>query len=325
MADHCNTLFLQALSTVKTLTQLSQTTSVPKPPLADRVSLYGLYKQATDGDINVPEPPVSEHSRHTKHMAWKANSGLSSDEAKLRYVECLIRMLDRYDTVKYPQVDKLAKAIQLHFDQFKSSSTQAAAGTMKSGGGSLGKYGNLTYTPPITISSSSIMRSYSPAASLYRIASNGPYSAKQRSNANESFSGTTLNSSSIVNIKDPNTLSQRDPVVDVSLRMLSQSTADFTREVAAIDAPQKHVNEDNTSDFVEKIKKLVLPVAHFFTRTWTTVTQPSLTRDVVVVVVLLALQRNATIQRLALSLHRWLHQTLQVLRGRAKKAPLGWN
>ena len=89
-------VFGHALNTVNKIRPGSQ-----KPPTSDRLSLYGLYKQAMEGDVSaiadrptvVNQPSLSPdqlRKEHEKWDAWKDNESMSRTEAKRRYIEKLI-------------------------------------------------------------------------------------------------------------------------------------------------------------------------------------------------------------------------------------------
>jgi acyl-CoA-binding protein len=96
-------VFVHALNTVKKIPK----TGASRPPPTDRLRLYGLYKQAMEGDVDgVMERPkpgpgfdAAEVQREKdKWDAWNAQSGLSRTEAKRRYIEALIETMHRYAT-----------------------------------------------------------------------------------------------------------------------------------------------------------------------------------------------------------------------------------
>lgn len=69
--------------------------------------LYGLYKQAMEGDVDgVMERPsvasgiaIEELQREQdKWDAWNSQRGLSRTEAKRRYIEALIDTMHKYAT-----------------------------------------------------------------------------------------------------------------------------------------------------------------------------------------------------------------------------------
>ncbi|XP_004594088.2 diazepam-binding inhibitor-like 5 [Ochotona princeps] len=59
-----------------------------KNPLSDQEKLlmYSLYKQATQGDCNLPVPPVSEVRAKAKWEAWNKIKGMSKMDAMRNYV-----------------------------------------------------------------------------------------------------------------------------------------------------------------------------------------------------------------------------------------------
>ena len=52
-----------------------------------KLRLYALYKQATVGDVSGRRPGALNPVGRAKHDAWAAVTGLSTDEAKRRYVQ----------------------------------------------------------------------------------------------------------------------------------------------------------------------------------------------------------------------------------------------
>ncbi|SCV73520.1 BQ2448_7446 [Microbotryum intermedium] len=68
-----------------------------KPSQADQLVFYGLYKQATVGDVNTSRPGMMDFVGKAKWDAWKKNEGLSSDDAKSKYVEAFLDILAKND------------------------------------------------------------------------------------------------------------------------------------------------------------------------------------------------------------------------------------
>eukprot|EP00658_Telonema_sp_P-2_P006490 TRINITY_DN12457_c0_g1_i7.p1 TRINITY_DN12457_c0_g1~~TRINITY_DN12457_c0_g1_i7.p1 ORF type:complete len:233 (-),score=72.39 TRINITY_DN12457_c0_g1_i7:104-802(-) len=56
------------------------------PGYEQQAKLYGLYKQATVGAVQIEEPSKLHMVEHAKWTAWNGNSSLSMDEAKGAYV-----------------------------------------------------------------------------------------------------------------------------------------------------------------------------------------------------------------------------------------------
>jgi diazepam-binding inhibitor (GABA receptor modulating acyl-CoA-binding protein) len=49
--------------------------------------IYGLYKQATEGDNTKEEPSFYQLTEKAKWKAWNANKGKSKEQAKHEYVD----------------------------------------------------------------------------------------------------------------------------------------------------------------------------------------------------------------------------------------------
>jgi diazepam-binding inhibitor (GABA receptor modulator, acyl-CoA-binding protein) len=80
--------FEKAQADVKTLTS--------KPANADLLTLYALYKQATEGDASgAKKPSRFDLVGKAKHDAWSKRAGTSADEAKRGYVQTVTRLLGR--------------------------------------------------------------------------------------------------------------------------------------------------------------------------------------------------------------------------------------
>ena len=52
---------------------------IPPMPLSNEtlLELYGLYKQASEGDCNEPTPGMFSFKAQAKHNAWMQNGGLT--------------------------------------------------------------------------------------------------------------------------------------------------------------------------------------------------------------------------------------------------------
>ncbi len=56
-------------------------------PSSDKLlGLYGLYKQATEGDAGGPRPGLLDLKGRAKFDAWASRKGLAKDEAMKKYV-----------------------------------------------------------------------------------------------------------------------------------------------------------------------------------------------------------------------------------------------
>jgi diazepam-binding inhibitor (GABA receptor modulating acyl-CoA-binding protein) len=58
-----------------------------KPDDKTLLQLYGLYKQATVGDINTPRPGLFDVKGKAKWDAWKENEGMSKEAAQQAYID----------------------------------------------------------------------------------------------------------------------------------------------------------------------------------------------------------------------------------------------
>ncbi|XP_039852979.1 acyl-CoA-binding domain-containing protein 1 isoform X2 [Panicum virgatum] len=52
----------------------------------NKLILYGLYKQATVGNVNTPRPGILHQRDRAKWDAWKAVEGKSKEEAMSDYI-----------------------------------------------------------------------------------------------------------------------------------------------------------------------------------------------------------------------------------------------
>jgi len=60
-----------------------------QPSSALKLELYGLFRQARDGDAPRRGPGGFDFLGGLKHSAWLANRGMTSHEAMRRYVEAI--------------------------------------------------------------------------------------------------------------------------------------------------------------------------------------------------------------------------------------------
>jgi acyl-CoA-binding protein len=79
MSDDLKADFEQAAIDVKALSS--------KPSDDDLLQLYGLYKQATEGDASGPKPGFFDLVGRAKFEAWEELSGTSEEDAMSRYIE----------------------------------------------------------------------------------------------------------------------------------------------------------------------------------------------------------------------------------------------
>ncbi|KAF2197187.1 hypothetical protein GQ43DRAFT_425066 [Delitschia confertaspora ATCC 74209] len=120
MSDSVDRVFSHALNTVNKIRTGSQ-----KPPSSIRLKLYGLYKQAMEGDVDGimerPEGSGEEAKRaREKWEAWKQQDGLSRTEAKRRYITTLIEAMHKYASSS-PDSRELVGELEFVWDQVKSN------------------------------------------------------------------------------------------------------------------------------------------------------------------------------------------------------------
>lgn len=63
-----------------------------RPPSPTLLRLYGLYKQATEGDIDQPRPGFFDFVGTAKFEAWEALKGTPPEAAMQQYVD-LVKQL----------------------------------------------------------------------------------------------------------------------------------------------------------------------------------------------------------------------------------------
>lgn len=174
-------IFVKAVSTIKSLTDLSKSNNLPRPSISERLNLYGLYNQATKGDA-LPNTSIGNPSEVKKYNSWVKFRGLTKQQARKEYVKYLLDILKtNYSLTQYPEVSPLLSDLQSAWDKIEFIEMQTLS----------------IYSPPSSTQHvpNIPIRSQSPAASLYRIASSGINSAIVRpSSRNQSFSRSRQNS-----------------------------------------------------------------------------------------------------------------------------------
>jgi len=69
--------------------------NLPQKPGNDTLlELYGLYKQASEGDVSTKRPGMLDVKGRAKWDAWSSRKGLSKDDARDKYV-ALVQRLER--------------------------------------------------------------------------------------------------------------------------------------------------------------------------------------------------------------------------------------
>ena len=68
-----------------------------KPPTyIELESLYGLYKQATIGNINIDEPSKLFFKEYRKWKAWNSNKNINRDDAEIQYIKLVNELIQNY-------------------------------------------------------------------------------------------------------------------------------------------------------------------------------------------------------------------------------------
>lgn len=185
--------FVEAVLVIKSLTDLSKKSNLPRPTIDDRLNLYGLYSQATKGDINSNEPDGNRISEVRKYNAWKAFKGLTRKEARRQYCKYLLDVLkNNYSQETYPIVSPLRDRLQEMWDMLENHNLSLSIGESVHLGSPI-LPDSLTQTLTATTTSATTLpppqptngvsfntpsynippRAQSPAVSLFRMASSG--------------------------------------------------------------------------------------------------------------------------------------------------------
>ncbi|CDR47092.1 CYFA0S28e00606g1_1 [Cyberlindnera fabianii] len=116
-------VFVKAISTIRALSTRTGYGSLPRPPVDSRIKLYGLYKQATEGNVEgIMERPTGhrpeDESARRKWDAWKGEEGASKTEAKRRYIAFLIDTMKKYASGTH-EARELLSELEYLWDQIK--------------------------------------------------------------------------------------------------------------------------------------------------------------------------------------------------------------
>ncbi|KAJ9102174.1 hypothetical protein QFC19_004913 [Naganishia cerealis] len=123
MSDSIDRVFVKAISTIRALSSRSNYGSLPRPPADSRIKLYGLYKQATEGNVDgvMPRPvgfTLEDEGAKKKWDAWKREEGVSRTEAKRRYISYLIETMRIYASGTL-EARELLSELEYLWDQIK--------------------------------------------------------------------------------------------------------------------------------------------------------------------------------------------------------------
>ena len=72
---------------------LERVKQLPDQPPKVLLELYGLYKQATAGDVSGKRPGMLDMKGRAKYDAWATRTGMSNDQAMDEYVSLVDRLL----------------------------------------------------------------------------------------------------------------------------------------------------------------------------------------------------------------------------------------
>ena len=75
---------------------LAIVTLTSSPSNDEKLKIYGLYKQATVGDVNIPAPGFFDFAGGAKWNTWNEMKGRSSVQAKVEYVDLVVALIAKY-------------------------------------------------------------------------------------------------------------------------------------------------------------------------------------------------------------------------------------
>jgi diazepam-binding inhibitor (GABA receptor modulator, acyl-CoA-binding protein) len=67
-----------------------------QPENSELGELYGLYKQATCGDINITKPNILYFKETKKWEAWDKYKNMNTDDAENEYIKLVNRLIQKY-------------------------------------------------------------------------------------------------------------------------------------------------------------------------------------------------------------------------------------
>ena len=68
-----------------------------RPTNEEKLEMYALYKQATIGDCNIPQPWMVNVEARAKWDAWNSKKGMSTSDAMTGYCNKFLEMKEKYD------------------------------------------------------------------------------------------------------------------------------------------------------------------------------------------------------------------------------------
>ena len=81
--------FLKAVDIVNNLKK--------KPNDNELLKLYGLFKQANQGNNNSPEPGYLDIKGQRKWTSWRSNIGKNQEQAKQEYIKFAMELFPKYN------------------------------------------------------------------------------------------------------------------------------------------------------------------------------------------------------------------------------------
>jgi diazepam-binding inhibitor (GABA receptor modulating acyl-CoA-binding protein) len=67
-----------------------------QPTTDEMLKLYGYYKQAIVGDINISKPGFFSFKESKKWEAWDENKGMTKFDAEVKYIIYVNEMIQKY-------------------------------------------------------------------------------------------------------------------------------------------------------------------------------------------------------------------------------------
>lgn len=90
--EHTNDPFLEAVANAVKLNG--------SPSNDEKGTLYGLYKQATVGNVNTPQPYFYDVMARGKWDAWNSHKSKTSDQAKQEYIAFVATLIAKYGLIQ---------------------------------------------------------------------------------------------------------------------------------------------------------------------------------------------------------------------------------
>ncbi|KAL7077000.1 hypothetical protein ACQ4LE_004056 [Meloidogyne hapla] len=113
-STNTSSLFDKAVSDLKKLST--------EPDDGTKLELYGLFKQASIGDVKGEKPGMLDFVGKAKYDSWNKNKGLPMEEAKLKYIEIVNKLIkqtniDQSTNVEDILIKKQGKIFRIEFNR----------------------------------------------------------------------------------------------------------------------------------------------------------------------------------------------------------------